>query len=231
MYFTIKSYNECVVLDEGIEFIMLGNKEIMAKNISRLMKENNIDRNKLSRDLKISYTTLSDWINAKTYPRIDKIEMLAKYFGVEKSSLVESPSKIVQLDTLPVKKILVVSKISAGMPIYAEENLIDYIYFATKNLSSNKEEFGLQVSGDSMDKLFQEGDVVVVEKDSTVENGQLGVVLVNGYNGTVKRIRYNNDQIILIPESNNPSHYPQVYGKDDEIKIVGRVVASQKLFK
>ncbi|WP_322391821.1 XRE family transcriptional regulator [Staphylococcus aureus] len=210
---------------------MLGNKEIMAKNISRLMKENNIDRNKLSRDLKISYTTLSDWINAKTYPRIDKIEMLAKYFGVEKSSLVESPSKIVQLDTLPVKKIPVVSKISAGMPIYSEENLIDYIYFATKNLSSNKEEFGLQVSGDSMDKLFQEGDVVVVEKDSTVENGQLGVVLVNGYNGTVKRIRYNNDQIILIPESNNPSHYPQVYGKDDEIKIVGRVVASQKLFK
>ncbi|WP_174831136.1 LexA family transcriptional regulator [Staphylococcus aureus] len=210
---------------------MLGNKEIMAKNISRLMKENNIDRNKLSRDLKISYTTLSDWINAKTYPRIDKIEMLAKYFGVEKSSLVESPSKIVQLDTLPVKKIPVVAKISAGMPIYAEENLIDYIYFATKNLSSNKEEFGLQVSGDSMDKLFQEGDVVVVEKDSTVENGQLGVVLVNGYNGTVKRIRYNNDQIILIPESNNPSHYPQVYGKDDEIKIVGRVVASQKLFK
>lgn len=209
---------------------MLGNKEIMAKNISRLMKENNIDRNKLSRDLKISYTTLSDWINAKTYPRIDKIEMLAKYFGVEKSSLVESPSKIVQLDTLPVKKIPVVSKISAGMPIYSEENLIDYIYFATKNLSSNKEEFGLQVSGDSMDKLFQEGDVVVVEKDSTVENGQLGVVLVNGYNGTVKRIRYNNDQIILIPESNNPSHYPQVYGKDDEITVVGRVVASQKLF-
>ncbi|HDJ2894617.1 TPA: helix-turn-helix domain-containing protein [Staphylococcus aureus] len=209
---------------------MLGNKEIMAKNISRLMKENNVDRNKLSRDLKISYTTLSDWINAKTYPRIDKIEMLAKYFGVEKSSLVESPSKIVQLDTLPVKKIPVVSQISAGMPIYTEENLIDYIYFATKNLNSNKEEFGLKVSGDSMDKLFQDGDVVVVEKDSTVENGQLGVVLVNGYNGTVKRIRYNNDQIILIPESNNPSHYPQVYGKDDEITVVGRVVASQKLF-
>ncbi|HDN3486791.1 TPA: helix-turn-helix domain-containing protein [Staphylococcus aureus] len=209
---------------------MLGNKEIMAKNISRLMKENNVDRNKLSRDLKISYTTLSDWINAKTYPRIDKIEMLAKYFGVEKSSLVESPNKIVQLNTLPVKKIPVVSQISAGMPVYTEENLIDYIYFATKNLNSNKEEFGLKVSGDSMDKLFQDGDVVVVEKDSTVENGQLGVVLVNGYNGTVKRIRYNNDQIILIPESNNPSHYPQVYGKDDEVKIVGRVVASQKLF-
>lgn len=157
----------------------------------------------------------------------DKIVKLAKALRVSPSYIMGIEDEKPQLETIPVKKIPVVSKISAGMPIYTEENLIDYIYFATKNLNSNKEEFGLQVSGDSMDKLFQDGDVVVVEKDSTVENGQLGVVLVNGYNGTVKRIRYNNDQIILIPESNNPSHYPQVYGKDDEVKIVGRVVASQ----
>ncbi|CAC5510807.1 TPA: helix-turn-helix domain-containing protein [Staphylococcus aureus] len=161
----------------------------------------------------------------------DKIVKLAKALRVSPSYIMGIEDEKPQLETIPVKKIPVVSQISAGMPIYTEENLIDYIYFATKNLNSNKEEFGLQVSGDSMDKLFQDGDVVVVEKDSTVENGQLGVVLVNGYNGTVKRIRYNNDQIILIPESNNPSHYPQVYGKDDEVKIVGRVVASQKLFK
>ncbi|EPZ07570.1 TPA: helix-turn-helix domain-containing protein [Staphylococcus aureus] len=161
----------------------------------------------------------------------DKIVKLAKALRVSPSYIMGIEDEKPQLETIPVKKIPVVSKISAGMPIYTEENLIDYIYFATKNLNSNKEEFGLQVSGDSMDKLFQDGDVVVVEKDSTVENGQLGVVLVNGYNGTVKRIRYNNDQIILIPESNNPSHYPQVYGKDDEVKVVGRVVASQKLFK
>ncbi|WP_353422514.1 XRE family transcriptional regulator [Staphylococcus delphini] len=209
---------------------MLGNKQVMAKNISRLMKENNIDRKKLSNDLKVKYTTLSDWINAKTYPRIDKIELLADYFNVTKADLVEDKEKQV-LETLPVKKIPVLSKISAGMPIYTEENLIDYIYFATKNLNSNKEEFGLCVSGDSMDKLFQDGDIVVVEKDAIVENGQLGVVMINGYNATVKRVRYNDDQIVLIPESNNPQHYPQVYGKNDEVKIVGRVVASQRLFR
>ncbi|HCA7054766.1 TPA: helix-turn-helix transcriptional regulator, partial [Staphylococcus pseudintermedius] len=56
---------------------MLGNKEVMSKNIRRLMKENNVDRKQLSTDLKVKYTTLSDWINAKTYPRIDKIELLA----------------------------------------------------------------------------------------------------------------------------------------------------------
>ena len=208
---------------------MLGNKQIMAKNISRLMKENNIDRKKLSDGLKVKYTTLSDWINAKTYPRIDKIELLADYFNVTKADLVEDKERQV-LETLPVKKIPVVSKISAGLPIYSEENLIDYVYFAKDKLNDKKEEFGLKVSGDSMNKLFDEGDVVVVEKDSIVENGQLGVVMINGYNGTVKRIRYNGDQIILIPESNNPSHYPQVYGKNDEVKIVGRVVASVKTY-
>ncbi|MCO4330261.1 helix-turn-helix domain-containing protein [Staphylococcus hyicus] len=208
---------------------MLGNKQVMAKNISRLMKENNVGRKKLSDDLKVKYTTLSDWINAKTYPRIDKIELLADYFSVSKADLVEDKEREA-LETLPVKKIPVVSKISAGLPIYTEENLVDYIYFATKNLNPNKEEFGLCVSGDSMDKLFQEGDIVVIEKDGVVENGQIGVVMINGYNATVKRVRYNNDQIILIPESNNPQHYPQVYGKNDEVKIVGRVVASQKIF-
>lgn len=208
---------------------MLGNKQLMAKNISRLMKENNIDRKKLSNDLKVKYTTLSDWINAKTYPRIDKIELLADYFNVTKADLVEDKERQV-LETLPVKKIPVVSKISAGLPIYSEENLIDYIYFSKEKLSDSKEEFGLRVSGDSMNKIFDEGDVVVIEKDSIVENGQLGVVMINGYNGTVKRIRYNGDQIILIPESNNPNHYPQVYGKNDEVKVVGRVVASVKTF-
>ena len=82
---------------------MLGNKQLMAKNISRLMKENNIDRKKLSNDLKVKYTTLSDWINAKTYPRIDKIELLADYFNVTKADLVEDKERQV-LETLPVKK-------------------------------------------------------------------------------------------------------------------------------
>ncbi|MDS3930604.1 S24 family peptidase [Staphylococcus epidermidis] len=160
----------------------------------------------------------------------DKIVKLAKALRVSPSYIMGIEEEQPQIETLPVKKIPVVSKISAGLPIYSEENLIDYIYFATNKLNSDKEEFGLKVSGDSMDKIFQNGDIVVVEKDSIVENGQLGVVMINGYNATVKRIRYNGDQVILIPESNNTNHYPQVYGKDDQVKIIGRVVASQKLF-
>lgn len=67
----------------------LGNKEIFAKNLQRYMSENNIDRRELSEKVNIPYSTLSDWINAKKYPRIDNIEILANYFNIDKSDLIE----------------------------------------------------------------------------------------------------------------------------------------------
>lgn len=81
----------------------LGNKEVMAKNIQYYMDKKRIDRKKLSTDLSISYTTLTDWLKAKTYPRIDKIEMLANYFSISKADLVEekrsSPTLTLVTDT------------------------------------------------------------------------------------------------------------------------------------
>lgn len=61
----------------------IGNKEIMAKNIRYYMDSRGIDRNKICADLNLKYTTFTDWINAKTYPRIDKIELQANKFAVE----------------------------------------------------------------------------------------------------------------------------------------------------
>lgn len=68
----------------------LGNKAVLANNLKYYMTINNIDRNKLCKDLGFKYTTLTDWINANKYPRIDKIEMMANYFGIQKSDLIES---------------------------------------------------------------------------------------------------------------------------------------------
>lgn len=72
---------------KGGKTLALGNKDIMASNIKYYMSKYDIDRNKLCADLDLKYMTVSDWINAKSYPRIDKIEMLANYFGVKKIRL------------------------------------------------------------------------------------------------------------------------------------------------
>lgn len=71
----------------------LGNKEIMAANIRRYMELKGKNRAEICHDLGFAYTTFSDWINGNKYPRIDKIEMLANYFGISKADLVEAPQK------------------------------------------------------------------------------------------------------------------------------------------
>lgn len=71
----------------------LGNKDVMAKNLLYYMNLNGKDRKQVCSDLDIKYTTFCDWINAKTYPRIDKIEKLANYFKISKSDLVENKNK------------------------------------------------------------------------------------------------------------------------------------------
>lgn len=75
----------------------LGNKEIMAKNINYYMELHGKSRNEICEALGVKYTTFSDWVRGNAYPRIDKIEMLANYFGIEKSDLVEDKSKKIQL--------------------------------------------------------------------------------------------------------------------------------------
>lgn len=71
----------------------LGNKKTMAENIKYYMDKNNKTRKDMCEALGISYMTFSDWVNAKTYPRIDKIEMMANYFGIQKADLVEDREK------------------------------------------------------------------------------------------------------------------------------------------
>ncbi len=76
---------------------MVANKEIMAKNIIRLMKQKNVNATVVCQDLNIRPNTFSDWIHAKSYPRIDKIELMANYFGVSKAALVEEVSHVEDL--------------------------------------------------------------------------------------------------------------------------------------
>ena len=67
----------------------LGNKEIFSKNLRYYMDKKGVDRNQVCAALGFVYTTFNDWYNGVKYPRIDKIELLAKYFGIMKSDLIE----------------------------------------------------------------------------------------------------------------------------------------------
>ncbi|WP_416037512.1 helix-turn-helix domain-containing protein [Lactococcus formosensis] len=71
----------------------LGNKEIMSENIKRHLNNKRLNVKEFAEIMGFKYTTVLDWVNAKTYPRIDKIELMARYFNIDKSDLVEEYSE------------------------------------------------------------------------------------------------------------------------------------------
>lgn len=120
-------------------------------------------------------------------------------------------------------KIPVLGRISAGLPLYAEEHIIDYIY---TTLNGGNEYFGLIVKGDSMNAArICEDDIIVVRKQEQVEDGEIAVVMVGDEDATVKRFHRSGRKVMLSPQSYNPDHQVQIYDlKETKIRIVGKVV-------
>ena len=71
-----------------------GNKEVLSKNLKKYIAKSGKDRSVVAEDLGFPYSTLTDWINGKKYPRINNIEKLAAYFEVSKSDLIEDFEEI-----------------------------------------------------------------------------------------------------------------------------------------
>ena len=71
----------------------LGNKEIFAKNLAYYLAKSGRDQKEVAEAVGVAASTFNEWMRAKKYPRIDKIEMLANYFGILKSDLIEQPSE------------------------------------------------------------------------------------------------------------------------------------------
>lgn len=116
----------------------LGNKEIFSKNLKYYMTINNKNRNDICDILGFKYSTFSDWYNGNKYPRIDKIEMLANYFRIEKSDLIEDKEKrrnFMSLQELYKDTVPLLGTVKAGYDYLANENVLEYI-----PISFNKED-------------------------------------------------------------------------------------------
>ena len=73
----------------GADLSALGNKEVFSQNLKYYIEQSGKDRRELAEIWGFPYSTVSEWINAKKYPRIDRIEIMANYFGIQKSDLIE----------------------------------------------------------------------------------------------------------------------------------------------
>lgn len=125
----------------------------------------------------------------------------------------------------------VYGRISAGIPNWAEECVDGRIPIDPElmNILNPEECFFLRVNGESMNKEIANGAFALIRKQDIVENGEIAVVLVNGYDATLKKFSRQGDLVILEPMSNDPSFSTQVYNKDTDIKIIGKYIGKMEM--
>ncbi|RHA11717.1 XRE family transcriptional regulator [Megasphaera sp. AM44-1BH] len=123
-------------------------------------------------------------------------------------------------------RIPVLGRVVAGIPIEAVEEILDYEEI-TPELAATGEFFALKIRGHSMEPRMMEGDVVIVRKQEDVESGDVAIVLVNGNEATVKRVKKQEEGITLIA-TNTSVYEPHFYSnkeiKNLPVRILGRVV-------
>ena len=198
------------------------------ENLKFLRKINQTSQNDLANFLNYkSFTTIQKWEDGSSIPSLSILKSIANYYDIDLDMLLEYDLKLNHSD---LKKVAIIGTISCGKPIDAYENIIDYEYVS--NQSDNGIYFYLKVVGDSMiDLRIQQGDIVYCKKQDYVNNGEIGVVLIDD-EATLKRVYYEKDQLILKPE--NKKYDNMVYSIQDieerQIKILGKCLHNKIRF-
>lgn len=209
----------------------LGNKDIMAKNIQFYMDKYEKTRQDMCNALGVKYTTFTDWVKGNSYPRIDKIELMANYFGISKADLVEDHTKYESNSLKKATTIKIYGRVAAGIPLEAIEDVIDEEEIP-EELARTGEFFGLRISGDSMEPDIHNGDTVIVKRQDDAESDEIVIALVNGNDGVCKRLKKYADSIALI--SLNPNYEPMYFSREEieekPVKIIGKVVELRRKF-
>ena len=135
---------------------------------------------------------------------------------------VAPPRNAVPIEAVYALEIPVMGRIAAGVPIEAISHVSHHVAVPGSMLSGNGQHYALEVKGDSMIEAgINDGDIVVIREQSTAENGDIVVALVEDHEATLKRFRRRGGMIAL--EAANPAYETRVF-PDHLVKVQGRLV-------
>lgn len=203
----------------------------IAQKIKLLRERKGLTQEELARMIHTTKQSIYKYENGiVTNIPLEKIEQIAKVLGTTPAWLMGWADQSTQGGQIPGAaayqpnvRIPALGRISAGLPLYAEQNIEGYMSI---ELPDDGEYFALIARGDSMDALgIKDGYTLIVRRQTAVDNGDVAVVLVDGQDATVKRVYVQGDQVTLMPQSSNPMHLPQIYSAaNDDIRIQGKVM-------
>ena len=220
------------------------------------LKENDVDylvkllSNVKSQNIKEIKEQINEYVNSFDESKRKKVRELINTIVKELISDLENKSRFHYFATLidkessseeDIENIVsnkfymcpVYGQISAGQPNWAEECIEGRIPLDPDlmGIVNPEEHFFLRVNGESMNKVIRNGAFALIHKQDSVESGEIAVVLVNGYDATLKKFTRQGDLVILQPQSTDSSYTTQVYDKTTPIKILGKYVGKMEINK
>lgn len=210
-----------------------------AGRIFELLDAMGMEQKKFASLVGVSPQKVSEWKSGKAKSYTKRIPQIAEALGTTTEYLLtgngpKQKKAVSELDTALPKgaehidlgtfhRIPILGRISAGLPLYAEQHIEGY---TLTDLNGGAEYFALRVSGDSMNAArIQDGDILIVRRQEEVENGEVAVVMVGDEDATVKRFYATGSTVTLMPQSTNPTHQPQIYDTaTTPIRVIGKVV-------
>lgn len=194
--------------------------------IKDLRLKRGITQSELAQMCGVHQTAVSQWENGRTLPDRQTLVTLSEIFSVSVDLLMGNTNSTVKKNLIPV-----LGYVRAGKPIGAYEDILEYVEI-TDEMAATGDYFGLRVTGDSMSPRICEDDVVIVHKQDYIESGEVGVVLINDLDATVKKVIKKGTSLTLVPF--NSSYEPMIFSPEEivtlPVKIIGKVVELRRSF-
>ena len=197
--------------------------------IRQLRNKKGLTQEQLGEMIGVQKAAVQKWENGSVQNlKRATIKKLAEIFDVSPASFVKDddipePSNIAGVIDSGIYNIPVFESVSAGFGAYASNDIVDYIPTVIKNPADVEDTIAIRVRGDSMYPKIEDGDIIVIRRQTVVDSGDIGVVLLDGDEGLVKKIVYGNGWIELV--SINPEYKIKRYDGSDvlRLRVVGKV--------
>ncbi len=200
--------------------------EKAGNQIKRLRTERGMTQEELGELLGVKKAAVQKWESgAVRNLKRDTIKKLSEIFGVSPLLFIgDGEAAEISADLSPsIYQIPVYESVSAGFGAYADSAVVDYTVLNVKNHEEVPYLMGIKVQGDSMYPKIEDGDTIIVRRQTSVDSGSIAVMLIDGEEGVVKKVEYGKDWVDLI--SINPEYKTRRFsGKEvARLQVVGLV--------
>lgn len=206
-------------------------RKVFQKNFIQIMKVRRKTQSDISRALNIPLSTVSSWYNGASYPRVDKMQALADYFGISMKDLTDDGSGIYPSAGVDFIRVPLYTPLCCGSGLFVDDQIEQMVAVPSDGLHKSPDEYFAQTAaGDSMlDAGIYPGDLLVFEKNPDLVDGMIGCFCVDDNEAVCKKFKRSHDGLIILQPANS-KYDPIVITPDSHFVCVGRLRKSIRSF-